>query len=349
MIDRLLIHPYDLPLRRPWESARGGFERRRGLVLQVWADGLRGFGDCAPLPAAGTEDLEQATQALADIQASSLRGAKPETLLEQVGAALSSAPAARFALECALLDLISQGARTSLRHLLRADAKDRVPVNVMAGTLSSLTPAAIALHYERGFRVLKIKVGQEAPRTELTRLEGLTPHVPPDMGLRLDANGAWDLKDAERMLGALARLPIESLEEPLRDPTSVRLARLQSGVPFPLARDESLRALPPDTDPASLGVRRLVLKPAAIGGLGRTLDLARTAMAAGLEVVVTSLVETAAGLWPTAQLAAATGSSVPHGLATSDWLAQDLGMAPTPRDGFIHLPLTAGSGFIPNA
>jgi L-alanine-DL-glutamate epimerase-like enolase superfamily enzyme len=68
-------------------------------------------------------------------------------------------------------------------------------------------------------------------------------------------------------------------------------------------------------------------------------------MAAGREVVITSLVESAAGLWATAQLAAAIGSPLAHGLATGQWLAEDLGPPPLPLAGRIALPDTPGSGF----
>ncbi|NEX22703.1 o-succinylbenzoate synthase [Thiorhodococcus mannitoliphagus] len=347
MSEQLLIHPYDLPLRRPWESAKGRFARRYGFMIEVRSESLRGFGDCAPLPEAGTETLEQAEQQLPELQ-ERLRGTKPESLMEEIGSELDALPATRFALECALLDLISKRARVSLRRHLSAAARDRLPVNIAAGPLASVTAEAAREYYDQGFHVLKIKVGIEDPAIELERLAELFELIPPDLGLRLDANGAWSFDQAKSMVDALARLPIESLEEPLREPTSEQLAELQSGIPFPLARDESLRRrLDAETDMTSLGVRRLVLKPAVLGGLQRTLDVARAATDAGMEVVITSLIETAAGLWPTAQLAAATRSSIPHGLSTSDWLAQDLGSAPVLKDGFIQLPLCAGSGFTP--
>ncbi|NEV64027.1 o-succinylbenzoate synthase [Thiorhodococcus minor] len=347
MSERLLIHPYDLPLRRPWESAKGRFARRYGFMVQVRSETFSGFGDCAPLPDAGTEELEQAEQQLPELQ-ERLRGTKPESMMEEIGSDLDAFPATRFALECALLDLIGKRARVSLRRYLSTTARDRLPVNIAAGPLASVTAETIRGYYEQGFRVLKIKVGIEEPETELERLMDLFQLIPPDVGLRLDANGAWSFDQAKTVVDRLARLPIESLEEPLRDPTSEQLAELQSGTPFPIARDESLRRqLDTETDMASLGVRRLILKPAVIGGLRRTLDVARAATDAGMEVVITSLIETAAGLWPTAQLAAATRSSIPHGLSTSYWLAQDLGSAPTLKDGFIQLPLSAGSGFAP--
>nr|WP_207188525.1 o-succinylbenzoate synthase [Thiocystis minor] len=340
-----------MPLHRIWESARGGFVWRRGWLIQASAEGLHGYGDCAPLPAAGTETPEAAWEALRQAQACAA-SRSAETLLDALAPVLAAAPAARFALECALLDLASRRRGVPLRHGLSECARDEVPVNAMLGPLGTLAPADLQTACDAGFKVLKIKVGLQDPTAELKHLVELARHLPPGIGLRLDANGAWELDAARRLIDGLNPLPIESLEEPLREPDADRLAALQTGAAFPLARDESLhgplhRRLA-DLDPATLGVRRIVLKPAVVGGLARTLTLSARARAAGVEVVVTSLVESAAGLWPTAQLAAAIGSPIPHGLATADWLDADLGPAPRPRHGQIDLPRTAGSGFDPS-
>ena len=54
-LEAIGIRPYALPLRQPWTSAHGTRTERRGWLLQVQAAGVRGYGDCAPLPEAGTE------------------------------------------------------------------------------------------------------------------------------------------------------------------------------------------------------------------------------------------------------------------------------------------------------
>ncbi len=346
MIERFQIQPYDLPLRRAWDSARGGFDRRRGWLIRVCSEGVTGFGDCAPLPAAGTETPAIAWETLMRMER--LATARSvEELLDDLDAAPAPSPAARYALECALGDLLSQRQGLTLRHWLSPQASDAVPVNAMLGALGPGTAREIQAGCAQGFRVLKLKVGRDDPARELARLTALARQLPPGAGLRLDANGAWEPEDARRMIAGLADLPIESLEEPLRTPTAGLLAELQSLASFPLALDESLAAAGLAFDPSALGVRRLVLKPSVLGGLRRTQALARRAMAAGIEVVITSVVESAAGLWPTAQLAAAIGSAIPQGLATAAWLAQDLGAPPQPRDGWIRLSDRPGSGFMP--
>lgn len=343
-IDRFRIRPYDLPLRRDWRSARGGFERRRGWLVCAATDGAIGFGDCAPIPAAGTEAPESAESALLNACARA-PGRSVGEMLGMLDNGYAPTPAARFALECALLDLLSQAEGVPLRRLLAHDASDTVPVNGILGALATLTAADLDQAAEAGFRVVKLKVGVEDPPSEIGRMLALAPFVPADMRLRLDANGAWGYDEACRILDQLAGLPIESLEEPLRIPDPTRLHALQERAGFPLARDESLAGLTADADLGGLGVKRIVIKPAVVGGLRCALDLSRRAATAGIEVVVTGVVESAAGLWPTAQLAAATGSVLPHGLATAEWLAEDLGVPPRVNGGHLSLSDRPGSGF----
>jgi len=99
-------------------------------------------------------------------------------------------------------------------------------------------------------------------------------------------------------------------------------------------------------------VRRLVLKPMALGGLQSAMNIAQQAQQVGMDCVVTSVLESAAGIWAASQLAAAIDPMFPglaHGLATSHWLSQNTGRPPTIIDAKITLPITAGSGFQPYA
>lgn len=365
---RLGFEPYRLALRRPWRSAHGRRERRDGWLVIAEADGSCGFGDCAPLPEAGTESASMALRRLRYWAHRAVSRPAGALLAELPAAARATpCPAADAAVETALLDLEARRRGLPLRRLLGGDgAADRIEVNAAVGAAAALDAAALERALAAGFRVLKLKLGVAAPDQELEALAALRARLPAAVGLRLDANRAWDLASAERVLAALSRPAggrpwIESLEEPLAAPDPRRLAALQAGCAFPLALDESLSPCPPLGAPAAPlrlalnrpPVRRLVLKPGVIGGLRPSLALARAAAAAGCSVVVTSLVESAAGLWACAQLAAALGPSpgrgrgMAHGLDTAHWLAADLGAAPRPRDGEIRLPATAGSGFAP--
>ena len=79
------------------------------------------------------------------------------------------------------------------------------------------------------------------------------------------------------------------------------------------------------------------------------LKIARQAHAAGWQVVVTTSLESAVGVWAAVHLAAAvaglTGDhDLAHGLATSGWLSEDLAAPPAAAAGRIGLSGRPGLG-----
>lgn len=345
------LQRYCLPLRSEWATAAGGFSVREGWLLQIeTSDGRQGYGDCAPLRGTGTESAAAAEIALRT-HAKELVGRCAGEALAALPAALRHpTPAARCAVESALLDLLAQDANLPLaRYLQRgcnADA-DAVAVNAALGSLQRLDDAAVASACAAGFSVLKLKVGTQAVERELADLRRVAALLPAGTLLRLDANGAWRQSDAERFLATCAGLPIEMLEEPLADPQPDALRRLQALCVFSLALDESLADFEREILFAAPPVRRLVLKPPSHGGLLTALALARKAAAAGLECIVTSSIDSACGVLAAAHLAAALDNGLAHGLATSSWLAQDTGSAPRIAGGRLSLSGAPGIGFIP--
>ncbi len=314
--------PYALPFKRPWQTSQGAIGERQGRLLRLQtADGLTGWGDCAPLPEFG----------------------------------IGEAAATAFAEETAHLDLVAQQAGLPLNAWLSGEspvpslavnfgfwsffAADRAPKEAPLGC-SILEKAA-----EDGFTVVKFKIGVRPVAEEIANLHRLAADLPPGLSLRLDANRAWNFNDAKTFLAACAGLPIDGLEEPLAQPNSDFLQNLQATVAFPLAIDESVHLLdahffrhPP--------VRRLVIKPARHGLLA-SVELALRARASGLEVIVTSSLESACGLLACAHLAAAVAPAAVHGLATADWLAQDTGNPPAIISSRLQLPTAPGLGFRP--
>ena len=304
--------PYCLPLRRPWQTSRGVLTERHGRLRRLTTDdGRTGWGDCAPLPEFG----------------------------------VAEAAATAFAEESAALDLAAQRAGLPLAAWLSGRAPvASVAVNASFGPISTVDRDSLAQADGAGFTVAKLKVGVAPVDDEIAALHRLAPTLPPTLRLRLDANRAWPLAAARRFVAAGAGLPIDGLEEPLAEPTPARLAGLQAAATFPLAIDESTHLLdaaffrhPP--------VRRLVLKPARHGGLLASTELALRARAGGLEVVVTSALESACGITTLTHLAAAVAPDAVHGLATGDWLLGDVGLRPPVVDGKIRLPESNGIGF----
>ena len=93
--------------------------------------------------------------------------------------------------------------------------------------------------------------------------------VGPDVELRLDANGAWSVEEAQRMIEALAPAGLELVEEPVRGIAATR--RLRELVAVRIAIDETA-ALP---GALTGGVADVVcLKIARCGGISGLLAAA---------------------------------------------------------------------------
>ncbi len=223
--------------------------------------------------------------------------------------------------------------------------------NANLGTLDDGVVARGVTAVKQGYTTLKLKIGITDIPSEIRRLKLLCRELPESVQLRLDANRAWDSSTAREFLQGVSKLPIESLEEPLAQPKIETLMQLQGESNITLALDETVAKLDTDDLLQLDAIRRIILKPMVLGGLLPSLLLGRRAQELGVEVVVTTTVDSAAGVWMATQLAAALDATgqLCHGLGTSAWLQQDLGEPPEISNGTITIPATPGLGFRPYA
>ncbi len=346
IITHTQLTPYALPLRQQWQGGGSVFELRRGWLLKVeCSDGSTGFGDCAPLPSHGTETMAAAENAL-DTLLLQIQDQTPELALEQLPTPDLN-PAARCAVETALLDLLSKQQGLPLHRWLNPESSSKIRVNANIGILDNRTLERAITALEHGYNTLKLKLGSPDTQLELTLLRRLCGNLPDGVKLRLDANRTWDTTAVESYLEQLKHLPIESLEEPLSQPNLDSLRALQELTNITLALDETTAQLSIDDLAQLAPLRRIILKPMAQGGLLPCLLLGQGANELGIETVVTTTVDSAAGVWAATQLAAAldTTGQLCHGLGTSEWLQQDLGVSPEITNGTITIPSTSGLGF----
>jgi len=318
---RIEVRPYRLRLKRPVRTARGIHEVREGFLVFAH-DGERiGRGDASPLPELGTESVGECHRQL---QRATFE-VFPET------------PAARCAVEQALLDLEAQRAGVPLARLLEREAPLEVPASAL---LAADGVPELAREAQRavadGFRTLKLKVGMD---DDYARVAVVRDAAGPDVKLRLDANGAWDAPEALRKLRELAPLQIELCEQPTPD-----LLGLEES-PVPLAADEMVAS---DPEGALVRAAVLVLKPMLLGGLLPALLLARRAHERGRRIVVTSSLESAVGRGGAAHLAAAVlalGPQPAAGIATGALVEEDVGPDPfAPAGGIVRIPALPGLG-----
>jgi o-succinylbenzoate synthase len=208
--------------------------------------------------------------------------------------------------------------------------RDAVPVNV---TVPAVDPArARDLVRAAGCRTAKVKVAQRGQddREDIARVEAVRDALGPAGRIRVDANGAWDVDHARRMLSALAPFGLEYAEQPCA--TLAEMAALRPKVDVPLAADESVRRADDPLRVRAAGAADIVvLKAAPLGGVRAALQIAE---GCGLPVVVSSAVESSVGLAAGAALAAALpGLPYDCGLATMSLLCGDVAADPLAATG----------------
>jgi L-alanine-DL-glutamate epimerase-like enolase superfamily enzyme len=179
-------------------------------------DGVEGLGEAVPLSLRGGVTIQTVVRELEAVDPS-----KP--------APKALSPPARCALSTALLDLAEKRRGTKAEHAsVRCNA-----------TLVSGPPAAVAEEAARwakaGFGTFKLKVGTGE---DIAQVEAVRAALGPEAKIRLDANAAWSLEEATRILEAVEPLGIELVEQPVE--TIAEAAELAWRTPIALAGDESI-------------------------------------------------------------------------------------------------------------
>ncbi|MFE7197185.1 o-succinylbenzoate synthase [Microbacterium oxydans] len=183
--------------------------------------------------------------------------------------------------------------------------RDRIGVNATVPAIeASLVPELLARF--AGCRTAKVKVAEpgQTLADDVARVRAVRETMGPEGRIRIDANGAWNVDEAEHAVHALGECDLEYVEQPCATvPELTELRRRVKYMGIPVAADESVRK---SSDP--LAVARagaadlLVIKAQPLGGITHALQIVT---AAGLPVVVSSALDTAIGLSQGAALAAA--------------------------------------------
>lgn len=183
--------------------------------------------------------------------------------------------------------------------------RDRVPVNATIPAVPASDAADVLARFP-GCRTAKVKVAERGHvlADDVARVRAVREALGPEGRVRLDANGAWNVDEAERAIHALAEFDLEYVEQPCA--TVAELAELRERIAhmgIPLAADESVRKASDPLAVARAGAADLlVIKAQPLGGAARALAIVAEA---GLPAVVSSALDTTVGLSQGVALAAA--------------------------------------------
>jgi L-alanine-DL-glutamate epimerase-like enolase superfamily enzyme len=309
------VAPLDIPLFEPFGISGGAQAAANNVLVTLeLADGTRGYGEAAPLPAYNGETQAHALATLAAAQpwlagrAVSLENwrALAAEFRTRGGARCGSA---QCAFELALLDALTKQRGTPLWKFFGAAGTTlETDMTVTTGTPAEAADATRAI-LRRGIRMIKVKVGGKlGPAHDLERVAAIHA-VAPDSPLILDGNaGVARAAASELVRGLKARgIAPALLEQWLAkdDLAGSRALMAESG--WLVAADETVTR--------AADARRVVAEKSAQviniklmkAGVAEALDIAAVAREAGLALMIGGNVESILAMTVSACFAAGQG------------------------------------------
>ena len=230
-------------------------------------------------------------------------------------------PSIRFALETALFDLQS-GGKQDLFETEFAKGKKSIPINglVWMGDKQFMQDQLIQ-KIEEGYNCIKIKVGAIDFKLECELLNSIRENFSSsEMIIRVDANGAFSFKEAQKKLNELSRFDLHSIEQPIKQGQIEFMKVLCAESPIPIALDEELIGVFTEQQKKALLEtilpQYIILKPALLGGMMISHDWINIAENLGIAWWITSALESNIGLNAIAQFTSFLDPNLHQGLGT---------------------------------
>jgi L-alanine-DL-glutamate epimerase-like enolase superfamily enzyme len=324
----------------PLRTSFGEVASRDLFAVELHGGGVVGLGEAAPLeaydgvPAAAVaRALARYAEVLGEFNADA-----PGHLLLDACRKAAELPEALAAVDMALWDRAGKRSDRPVAALLRDDHLEAVAVNATLGALDRAGAAAAAHRAAAdGFSCVKVKVGTG---DDAGRVAAVRAALGPAIALRLDANGAWDVETAVRMIGVLAPAGLELVEEPVHGLAAMREVRAR--VATRVSIDETAG------EPGALTAAvadAVCLKIGRCGGISGLLAQAALVRATGADGYVASTMDGPLGIAAGVHAAAALKIDLACGLATLEHF-EGLEEPESLRvvDGVIRVPVGPGLG-----
>jgi L-alanine-DL-glutamate epimerase-like enolase superfamily enzyme len=296
VVNRIEFWPIDVPITDPFVVATGARVVAENVFVRITLnDGTMGYGEAAPFPEVGGEDRAACLTSLTKM-AHAIVG-KPvmeyRLLADQLAELAPFQPAARCGLETALIDAHCRSSHIPMWQLWgSADVRPReTDITIPITTLDDTVRLA-RRWYEQGFRLFKMKVGQNVD-ADILRLEAVHKQFN-GVSFIGDANQGFSRADCLTFAAGVKRFGgrLVLLEQPVlrEDLDSLAAIRRETGIA--VAADESVRSL----DDARLVVRHQAADYINIKimktGVMEAVDIASFTLRSGVRLMIGGMVET---------------------------------------------------------
>jgi L-alanine-DL-glutamate epimerase-like enolase superfamily enzyme len=279
----------NFPFVKPFRVAFTELAGMETCIVKVETDaGVTGYGEAAPLAFVTGDNLDTIV-AVGNAMKPVLIGADPlavgriHVLMDGLYAGNT---AVKAGIDIACYDIAAKSAGVPLYRYLGGD-RTQIETDVTVGIQSPEDMAAEAAEWkEKGFRILKIKLGEDPVQDE-KRIAAVRKAAGGDCALRVDANQGWTVKEAVRMSSVLERYGVDLLEQPVAAWDIGGLKEVRENSRIDVAADESCHV---PQDAFRLAAERAVdvvnIKLMKCGGIYRALQINAVCEAAGIRCMI---------------------------------------------------------------
>ncbi|WP_438421724.1 mandelate racemase/muconate lactonizing enzyme family protein [Bacillus siamensis] len=300
-----------VPLKKPFKTAlRTVYHAESVIVKLTFDNGLTGWGEAPPTVVITGDSVAGIESAVCDVLKPALLGRSlsgMEAVLYDISRLLERNQSAKAAVDMAVYDGWAQMHGQPLYRLL-GGYRNTLETDFTVSVNSPEEMAGDADHYvNKGFRILKIKVGIGDISDDLARIQAVRSRVGANVKLRLDANQGWTPKEAVTAIRKMedAGLGIELVEQPVHKDDIGGLKQVTDAVDTPIMADESV--FTPRQAFHVLQTRSadlINIKLMKAGGIKQAETINAMAEMCGVECMVGSMIETKLGITAAAHFAA---------------------------------------------
>ncbi len=296
-----------IPLKTPFKTALRQTDSLSSVIVRIQCDsGAEGIGEASPVAMITGETVASVTEAIVKYIKPAIIGMDIRhigQICDRIQASVYGNHSAKAGVEIAVYDLFGQGCSMPLYSVLGGytDCVETDLTISIGDTSKMAADAADAVH--RGFTALKLKVGNEGMGI-VQKLVELSEQINAAAGeenrirLRVDANQAWEPKDAVRIIRALEDkgLNIECVEQPVRGHDIRGLKLVKDHVHTQIMADEAVFTPEDAVNVLRADAADIInIKLMKCGGIRNALKIAAIAEGFGIRCMMGQMLESAVG------------------------------------------------------
>jgi len=235
-----------IPVTRAHKMAIGTTYHQECVFLKLHTDeGICGWGETPHMVRfSGYGETQQTVaSALRDFLIPAVIGKDP-THIEEHQVALDKAlpwnGRAKSSVNMALYDITGKALNTPVYNLLGGKCRDAMLLSwsiPIVGFDAGLKEAEEMM--KKGIRVFKVKAGRENPMDDVEMVKRMRKTVGDEVSLRVDANQAYDVKTAIKVINAIEPYSVAFMEQPVYGPDVEGLAIVNQNVGVSIMADEA--------------------------------------------------------------------------------------------------------------